>query len=283
MVLEALENPQNAEKNPKHMFFFGLLYTSVAIIISLWVFPEQASLVMIFLTVMAISPLFYKTIKYEEQKDMEDFDERLLLKEHSRALSFFMYFFFGATISYALWYTFLPESVIKVLFATQTSTILQINGGVTGFSVQVFEVFGKIFFNNIRVLIFCLLFAFLYGFGAIFVLAWNASVIGVAIGNFMRVNISTVSSLFGAESVMLYFKTISIGMFRYAIHGVPEILAYFIGGLAGGIISVAIIKHDFRTKNFEKIILDSSDLIILSIVFLFIAALLEVFVTPIFF
>jgi len=283
MVLEALETPENAEKNPKHMFFFGVAYTSVAILISLWVFPEQASLVMIFLTVMAISPLFYKTIKYEEQKDMEDFDEKLLLKEHSRALSFFMYFFIGATASYSLWYIFLPTSIIQTLFSTQTSTILQINGGVTGFSVQVFEVFGKIFFNNIRVLIFCLIFAFLYGFGAIFVLTWNASVIGVAIGNFIRTNISTVTSLFGAESLMTYFKTISIGMFRYSIHGIPEILAYFVGGLAGGIISVAIIKHDFRTKNFEKIILDSSDLIIIAVALLLVAGLLEVFVTPVFF
>ena len=184
MVLEALENPENAEKNPKHMFFYGILYTSIAILISLWVFPEQASLVMIFLTVMAISPLFYKTIKYEEQKDMTDYSEKLLLKEHSRALSFFMYFFLGATISYSLWYIFLPASIVQTLFSTQTSTILQINGNATtGFSIQVFEVFSKIFFNNLRVLVFCLIFAFLYGFGAIFVLTWNASVIGTAIGN----------------------------------------------------------------------------------------------------
>jgi uncharacterized membrane protein SpoIIM required for sporulation len=283
MVVESLENPENAEKNPKHMFFFGILYTSIAILISLWVFPDQASLVMIFLTVMGILPLFFKTIKYEEQKDMQDFDEKLLLKEHSRALSFFMYFFFGATISYSIWYVFLPISITQTLFSTQISTILQINGGVTGFSVQVFEVFGKIFLNNVRVLIFCLIFAFLYGFGAIFVLVWNASVIGAAIGNFIRSGFSTVSSAFGVQSLVIYFKTVSIGMFKYAIHGIPEILAYFVAGLAGGIISVAIIKHDFRTKNFEKILLDSSDLIIISVVLLLVAAFLEVFVTPIFF
>ncbi len=283
MVVESLENPENAEKNPKHMFLFGVLYTSIAILISLWVFPEQASLVMIFLTVMGIFPLFYKTIKYEESKDMQDYEERLLLKEHSRALSFFMYFFIGSTISYALWYVFLPSNIVQSLFSTQVTTILQINGGVTGFSVQVFEVFGKIFFNNVRVLIFCLIFAFLYGFGAIFVLTWNASVIGAAIGNFIRTNLSNVSSFFGVQSVFLYFKTISIGMLKYSIHGIPEILAYFVAGLAGGIISVAIIKHDFRTKNFEKIILDSSDLIIISVLLLLVAAALEVFVTPLFF
>jgi len=30
------------------------------------------------------------------------------------------------------------------------------------------------------------------------------------------------------------------------IHGIPEIVAYFIGALAGGIISVAIIRKDLR-------------------------------------
>ena len=283
MVLEALENPEHAEKNPKHMFFYGLLYTSVAIIISYWVFPDQASLVMIFLTVMAVSPLFYKTIKYEEEKDMADYDEKSLLKEHSHALSFFMWFFIGATLSFAFWFVFLPQGMSETLFATQTSTILEINGNATGKVIGVFDSFSKIFFNNLRVLVFCLIFAFVYGFGAIFVLTWNASVIGVAIGNFIRSNISLISSLFGAEGAMMYFKAISLGILRYSIHGIPEILAYFVGGLAGGIISVAIIKHDFRTKNFEKILLDSSDMIIISVVLLLVAALLEVFVTPIFF
>ncbi|MBR9690995.1 hypothetical protein GOV08_04900 [Candidatus Woesearchaeota archaeon] len=283
MVLESLEDPVSAEKHPKHMFWFGLIYTSIAIIISLWVFREESSLVMIFLTVIAMSPLMYKTIKYEEQKDMIDYSERLLLKEHSRALSFFMYFFFGATISYALWYALLPIQTTQALFSSQISTILNINGGATGFSVQAFEIFSKIFFNNIRVLVFCLIFSFLYGVGAVFILTWNASVIGAAIGNFIRSNIAAVSSVVGAGSIFGYFKVISLGIIRYAIHGIPEILAYFVAGLAGGIISVAAIKHDFRTKNFEKIVLDSSDLIIISVVLVFFAALLEVFVTPIFF
>lgn len=72
----------------------------------------------------------------------------------------------------------------------------------------------------------------------------------------------------------------SIGLLRYSLHGVPEILAYFIGGLAGGIISIAVIRHDFGTKKFERILLDSSDLLITAVVVLLIAAIIEVFITP---
>ena len=69
-------------------------------------------------------------------------------------------------------------------------------------------------------------------------------------------------------------------MLRYLVHGIPEILAYFVAALAGGIISVAIIRKDYKTKSFQRILLDVSDPVLLSVLILFIAALLEVFVTP---
>jgi len=67
------------------------------------------------------------------------------------------------------------------------------------------------------------------------------------------------------------------------VHGIPEILAYFIAGLSAGIISIAIINHDFRSKKFQHVLLDSTDLLLLSLAVLLIAALIEAFVTPILF
>ena len=69
-------------------------------------------------------------------------------------------------------------------------------------------------------------------------------------------------------------------MFRYMIHGIPEIVAYFIVALAGGIISVAVINHDLAGKNFKRIMNDSLILTVLAVLVLFIAALLEVYLTP---
>ena len=60
-------------------------------------------------------------------------------------------------------------------------------------------------------------------------------------------------------------------------------MAYFTAGLAGGIISVAVMRHDFGTKKFENILLDSSSLIIVSLSLLIAAALLEVYITPLIF
>ena len=283
MVLESLINPLKAEKKPLNMVFFGFLYSSVALFVSLWIFRDQASLVMVFLTVMACVPLVYNTIKLEEKKDITIEKESLLLKEHAKALQFLMFLFVGFTLAFALWYIVLPSDIVQNAFSTQTQTILQINSDVTGDASMRFGVFSKILLNNIKVLIFCILFAFIYGVGAIFILTWNASVIGVAIGNFIRTNISTIAETHQMAVVGNYLQIFSIGLLRYAIHGVPEILSYFVGGLAGGIISIAVIRHDLGTKKFERITLDSSELILLSLVLLFIAALLEVYITPLLF
>jgi len=134
-----------------------------------------------------------------------------------------------------------------------------------------------------KVLIFCILFSFLYGAGAIFILTWNASVIATAIGNFIRTNLAYYASKTGIVKYGFYLQITSLSLLRYLTHGIPEILAYFVGGLAGGIISVAVINERFGTKRFEKIVLDSSDLILLAVLLLIIAALIEVYVTPLLF
>lgn len=284
MVLESLINPAKMEKSPMNMFLIGLIYSSVAIFLSYWIFKTYASMIMVFLTTMAAIPLMYHTIKWEEEKDLQDYTERMLLKEHSKALRAFIFLFIGFVISFTVWYVVLPSDLVGTLFDTQSSTINAINGRITGMSMsESLDLFSKIFLNNVKVLIFCILFSFVYGSGAIFILTWNASVIGTAMGDFIRGGLAGVSATAGLSGVGHYFQIISIGLFKYTIHGVPEILAYFAAGLAGGIVSIAVIRHDFGNRRFEHVLLDSADLTLLSLGLLFLAALLEVFITPIIF
>jgi uncharacterized membrane protein SpoIIM required for sporulation len=69
-------------------------------------------------------------------------------------------------------------------------------------------------------------------------------------------------------------------LLRYLVHGIPEIAAYFIVALAGGIMSVAVIKHEFGKEKFWEVLQDSLNLIIVSVIVLFLAALMEVYITP---
>lgn len=275
MVLESLINPIRAEKKPWEMFFIGLIYSSFAIIFSYFIFREDASLVAIFLTTLFSVPVMYGAIKLEEKKDLVIHKESFLLREHGKALSFFMFLFLGFVISFSLWFIFLPSDPSDVLFSVQTrdiSRIEMISHGTTGNAVNVFSTFNRIFFNNLRVMVFSLLFALFIGFGAIFILTWNASVIGVAIGDFVEVGLQNSG-----------FLVAGLALVRYLTHGIPEILAYFMAGLAGGIVSIAIIRHDFGNQKFKHIMFDSANLVIGSVLLLFFAALLEIFVTPLFF
>ena len=196
---------------------------------------------------------------------------------------FLMFLFFGITLSFVVWYVFLASENLNFVFGKQMETIQAINNQVSGQAYQQFSTFSKIFFNNIRVLSFAILFAFIYGAGAIFILTWNASVIGAAIGNFIRSNISQYAGLLGFEKFASYFNVVSMGLLRYVLHGVPEILAYFYGGLAGGIISVAVIKKHYKDEKFSHILFDISELLIISISFLLVAAFIEVYITPLLF
>ena len=185
MVLESLITPITAEKKPWRMFFFGFLFSSLALVLSLWVFRTYASLLMVVFTVIACLPFIVRILKLEEEKDIKINDEIVLLKEHSKAIAVLTFLFLGMVISFALWFVVMPSSLTAEVYYSQMQTISSINTQVAANYVNSFETFTNILFNNLRVLSFCILFSFIYGAGAIFILTWNASVIGAAIGNFI--------------------------------------------------------------------------------------------------
>jgi uncharacterized membrane protein SpoIIM required for sporulation len=273
MVFEALINPMKAERRPWELFFIGIFYSSLAIVLSLWIFNDHASLVMVFITVLACVHIVYGVIQLEEEKGKTIMSESALFKEHGKALLLFTFLFLGFVVSFSLWYVSLPSEALSNVFGVQQQTITQINTQITGGFTFSLTTFSKIFLNNIKVMIFCLLFAFFFGTGAIFILSWNASVIGTAIGSFVK----------GSMESGGFVSAFSLGVMRYMTHGIFEIGAYFMVGLAGGIISIAIVKHEYGSEGFRHTLLDSLDLVIGSVVVLFVAGLIEVFVTPVLF
>lgn len=280
MILDFIYSPKKAEKKPWLMLFVGMFYAGVSIPMAYFVDKAHSSMIMVFLTVIASMPFIYNIIRYEENKDERINDERILLKEHSKALEAFVFLFIGMVIAFSIAKGFLPNELASKLFSAQDETIQNIISG----NASVKGSFLGILFNNINVLFLCIAFSFIYGLGAIYILTWNASVLGTAIGNFLSSNLAKISHLAGFEKGVGYFKVFSCGYFiRYLPHGLLEILAFFIGGLAGAIVSVAVVRKTFGTKRFANIIYDSSDLILISLAVVVLAAIIEVFVTPVLF
>ncbi len=284
MVLETIISPLKAESSPWKMFFIGIIYSSIALFLSSWVFSGYAGLVMVFLTVLATLPIVHATLRLEEKKDHKNESELFLLKEHWKALRYFMLLFLGFVVSFSFWYMVLPNTMVADIFSAQMDTIRSVNSiGADGNVASTSTFFWQILLNNIKVLFFTLLFSLFYGAGAVFILAWNASVVGAAAGNFARGAIYNLAADTGLGAAGNYFATYSLGLLRYMTHGMFEILAYFMAALAGGIISIAIVRHGFGSRDFRRVASDSIDLIVLSLGVLFLAAVIEVFITPLMF
>ena len=279
MVLESLFSPFAVKKKPWEMFFVGLFYSFVSVFLAYVSFPEQSGLLTVFFIVMCAIPLIYTAIKNEEEIDLKVGSEIKLLKEHAKVISFLMYFFIGVVVALSIVYVVLPSSMVEIIFSVQSQAILDVNNNVSG-NVTKIGLFSGILFNNLKVLIFCLVFSFLFGVGAIFILTWNASVIAVAVGNLIKSQIANVGAVSSSVGLTEYFAIGTFSFMRYMFHGAIEIAAYFIVGLAGSIISIAVIKHNLTNK---RVLYDAIDLIIISILIIIFAAVVEVFVTPMFF
>ncbi len=285
-MFEMLIKPKKAERHPWELFFIGLFYASLAILIVNWVFAQDTVLskylgvLVVTFTVIFSMPFIYYTIRLEEKKIIPGRGTMSLLQEHKKALLAFMWLFFGFVVAFSFWYIVLSNTQS---FSAQIETYCAINrptnfeqcvseysiktgSQTTGLATGTSRLF-LIFTNNIYVLIFTLLFSLLFGAGVIFILAWNASVIAAAVGIFAKSDLAALP----------------LGIARYMIHGIPEIASYFIVALAGGMVSVAVIRHETGTEKFWEVLEDSLHLIIIAVVVLFLGALLEVFVTPIIF
>ncbi len=186
-----------------------------------------------------------------------------------------MWLFLGLVIGFSISYIVFPN-LNNVNFNAQTKVFCAINspqnydsclsqnGIITGDFSNPSGAILNIFANNIGVLVFTLFFSLLFGAGALFILIWNASVIAAAIGMFAKNSLARLPLAVG----------------RYMIHGIPEISAYFIAALAGGIVSVAVIRKDLQGERMWRILHDALLLIIFAVIILFLSALVEVFITP---
>lgn len=285
-MLEMLVNPKKAERKPWELFFVGLFYASLSLLLVNWIFAQDqvlskySGILVVTFTVMFSMPFIYYTIKLEERKITSKSGTIELLKEHRRAIYTFMFLFLGFVVAFSFFYIILSSTIS---FRAQIETFCSINrpstfddcvkqygikdpGIGTGF-VTSQERFLLIFLNNIYVLIFTLIFSLIFGAGVIFVLAWNASVIAAAIGIFSQSKLSNLP----------------LGLARYLIHGIPEIASYFIVALAGGLVSVAVIRHETGTDKFWEVLHDSLNLIVLAVIVLIFAAIIEVYITPLLF
>lgn len=266
-MLDLLFNPAKAERHPLEIFLIGIFYSSLSILLSLWIFADQnTSLAIVFLTTLSCLYVVQGAIKMEEKKEKNWNSEKWLLKEHKSIAILILMLFLGFTFSFAIWSFFSPQETTQIIFSLQETSVERIKL-LTGKAVDTGATLTNILNNNIKIVLISLIFALFYGAGAIYIIAWNASVMGFVIGNIAK-------ETFGLVALPIAFA-------KYFLHGIPEMLAYILASIAGGILYFAFIKGDLTNKDkIKRIILDTSSLILISIALLIASALLEVYISP---
>ncbi|MBW6451357.1 MAG: stage II sporulation protein M [DPANN group archaeon] len=273
MVLESFLSSKSLERKPFEMFIYSILMASFSLFVSYIIFPSAASIVFVFLITLSIAPLVYNVLKDDELIDEEDNQDMNFFETHEDVLKVYANFFLGVVVALSFWYTMLPDVLVNILFNTQISVFHSISniGTSTAFATASSFSFSTILINNIKVATISFFMSFFFGTGAIFILSWNASVISVFIGTIAKGMVHKTSALYA------YLYALPTGLLSIALHGIPEIAAYCIAGVAGGILSAGII----RNKNINVIIKDSLYLFALSIFVIFVSVIIEVYITPI--
>ncbi|UCD03934.1 MAG: stage II sporulation protein M [Candidatus Woesearchaeota archaeon] len=253
MVLEKIINVSMIEDKPAYAIVLGIIFSTIGLVVGWLIFPNDASIVAIMFTAIASLPFIRKVIYIEEKGEERAHTLKQLIIRNKKIIEIFSLFFIGVAISYLLWYTVLPELARNTLFLKQTA-VFSNQGAVLGQFVNRQTQFLNIFSHNLKILLFCIVLSLLYGSGAIVILVWNASVLGVFIFHLGKL-----------EKIIRLIPYASL-----------EFIAFFLAAIAGGILSVGIERHRTSSKLFKNILFDSIFLFCLAIIILTISAVLEV-------
>jgi uncharacterized membrane protein SpoIIM required for sporulation len=251
----------------KPLFFFVFAFGMTFFASYLASSTDSCSAGILALTISMIPLIQVMTKMVEIEEIKEERLEKNLFVRHEAFIKNYLALFFGAVFGFYLAYILLGPKV----FLEQIKAISDIRSAIaSGMAVNSDQLFAYILLNNLKVLILSYLFSFLFGAGALYVILWNASIVGVFLGEKAK----EVQGSF-------FYKYFAYPMYKLALllpHGILEFVSYFLAALSGGILSVALIKQT-RRRLLEKILIDSILLFVSSLVLLVVAAIVEAY-TP---
>ncbi len=257
------------------MFFWTIIISSVAVLLTLrlpydqfgvgnTVFDLRGLFVIIF-TIMP--PVYFATkyIKKEEQLEEKEIEKKyqkhIFSRIHSKDILVFLFYFFGVVLSFSIWSFVLPDTFFQVQeieLARVGAHPTTVSGFLTQTQIDKFNVFLS---NNMQIVFYSFLIGLLFGAGSIFILTWNASVLSTKIALLA----GAIQGIPGATTPFL-------------LHGTIEIAGYILAGLAGSIISAAVIRGHHRKGVFLRVILDTALVFALAAGLIVLGAAVEAFI-----
>lgn len=249
MVLEYLIRPHWVVEKPVYALLLGLCFSFIGTSIGLFIFPDDAAIAGILFTTIAATPFLGKVL--------DTVDSKQFWHRNGKMALIYGLFFLGVALCYAIWYLILPAKAAMFFFDKQIAVFTQPMSSIIGYFSQTDMTLVGIISNNMKLAIFALVLSFIYGVGAIILITWNASVLGI----FMA----------------------SLGKFTTVISFVPhaslEFIGFFFAAIAGGLLSIAVDEErtKFQSAKFYKAINDAAALFMLAIGIIIAAGFIEVY------
>lgn len=309
MVLEMLFKLKEIKENPLKMLIMSIMIAIVSILIVLVTFPNDASILAIAFIAIGALPIIHKVFVQEEESELKYKNPSAIgfLGRHKDLIKVYSYFFLGIILVYAFLFVYLSPQLTKVVYSQQVSVLddiselrEKINEDAEEFKqdkdelnesftknalvvklkddgqfnyVNLFILITK---NNLLVLMLVLIFSFIFGAGALFIIAWNGSIIGTVIGAKIVQFMGEYAPLGLIGGVAAHIHGLGLLM-GFVPHGVPEVLAYFVAAIAGTILSLTISLGVLRTEHGKVLLKDVLLLIVIAVGLIVIGSVIESF------
>ena len=275
MVLESILGEQNIRRYPVLICVLAFVISIGAIYFANLIFPAHASVVSVAFITIGLVPMIHNVLSKEADDEMIcKKSSTTFFARHFDLIQMYVWVFVGIILAFSVAYVIIPTDLKPTVFDEQIHALCSISGnnackGMVPFSISgnatglavsqckdptVSNVGGCALFileNNWGVLIFTVILSLLYGAGAIFIIAWNASILGIFFGEMLLMG-QHVQSLGFLQGML-------IG------HGPPELFSYIFGALAGAVLSAMISKKQMFTCHFGIVIKDVAFLAILAL------------------
>jgi uncharacterized membrane protein SpoIIM required for sporulation len=274
MVLEAILDPDTASGKPWAMFILGIVFVSIAVASAKFLLANSTSLLVVSLVALPSVTLISNIFNRAESASSGPKLMGTFVRYFPVMITLGSYFL-GVMAAFTAYYVILPPADRAVFFTDQTAELSFISSTASGHAVatpftgDLGLAFEFLFINNLKVLAIILLGSILYGAGSIFVLDWNASVLGTFLG-------SIAGQLARSEPAKYtLWSGLGVGLLGLVPHGTFELLAYLAAALAGGILSAALLRNKYNQPGFIVTIYDVAKLTSVALLFLAAGALIE--------
>jgi uncharacterized membrane protein SpoIIM required for sporulation len=272
MVLELIFSRKKVENHPYLIFIESFLIVVISFFLLPWIFQENLSILLLTFSSLSLSPLLY-LIFLDENRFIRERTQELIFG-NLNILYVLFWVFMGTMAAYSFLFSISNEKQKQNFFKLQIEELKHIQNASNTGNFLLAErskerTFWEIVKNNLKILGIFFLLSFVYGVGAIYVLVWNSSLLGIILAENSTITMNLTKNFISLVNSTLHLLVI-------APYLLPEILAYILFSLIGITVSISISKKLFF-KHFRKIFLNSLFFFVLAIFLLLFGALIETY------